>query len=137
MVNDSFKEQIEKIVTNSFTTFYTYTLAKEEGFPPMIPIWRWLKSKDLINEVYLSFLYILKSKLFIISINNKRQLLRTAFSLAEEEGFEPPIPVKVCWFSRPVHSTALPLLRMRRRCHHLSGCKCTGVFRFKKYLCDI
>ena len=29
---------------------------------------------------------------------------------AEEEGFEPPIPVKGCRFSRPVQSTALPLL---------------------------
>src|SRR6266700_1199040 len=32
--------------------------------------------------------------------------------LAEREGFEPPIPVKVCRFSRPVPSTARPPLRL-------------------------
>jgi hypothetical protein len=31
--------------------------------------------------------------------------------MAEREGFEPPIPVKVCRFSRPVPSTARPPLR--------------------------
>jgi hypothetical protein len=31
--------------------------------------------------------------------------------LAEREGFEPPIPVKVCLISSQVHSTALPSLR--------------------------
>ena len=31
--------------------------------------------------------------------------------LAEREGFEPPIPVKVCLISSQVHSTALPPLR--------------------------
>src|SRR5256885_12305957 len=31
--------------------------------------------------------------------------------MAESEGFEPPIPVKVCRFSRPVPSTAPPTLR--------------------------
>ena len=31
--------------------------------------------------------------------------------MAESEGFEPPIPVKVCRFSRPVPSTARPTLR--------------------------
>ena len=30
--------------------------------------------------------------------------------MAEGEGFEPPKPVKVCRFSRPVQSTALPPL---------------------------
>ena len=29
--------------------------------------------------------------------------------VAEDEGFEPSIPIKVCWFSRPVHSTTLPI----------------------------
>jgi hypothetical protein len=32
--------------------------------------------------------------------------------LAEREGFEPPIPVKVCLISSQVHSTALPSLRV-------------------------
>jgi hypothetical protein len=32
--------------------------------------------------------------------------------MAEREGFEPPIPVKVCLISSQVHSTALPSLRM-------------------------
>ena len=36
--------------------------------------------------------------------------LRTG-SVAEEVGFEPTKGVNPCWFSRPVHSTALPLLR--------------------------
>jgi hypothetical protein len=31
--------------------------------------------------------------------------------MAEREGFEPPIPVKVCLISSQVHSTALPSLR--------------------------
>ena len=31
---------------------------------------------------------------------------------AEGVGFEPTIPLRVCWFSRPVRSTALPPLRM-------------------------
>jgi hypothetical protein len=31
--------------------------------------------------------------------------------VAEREGFEPPIPVKVCLISSQVHSTALPSLR--------------------------
>ena len=32
-------------------------------------------------------------------------------SFAEEEGFEPPKAFTPCRFSRPVQSTALPLLR--------------------------
>jgi hypothetical protein len=32
--------------------------------------------------------------------------------MAEREGFEPPIPVKVCLISSQVHSTALPSLRV-------------------------
>jgi hypothetical protein len=32
--------------------------------------------------------------------------------MAEREGFEPPIPVKVCLISSQVHSTALPSLRL-------------------------
>ena len=31
--------------------------------------------------------------------------------LAEREGFEPPKGANPCWFSRPVHSTALPPLQ--------------------------
>jgi hypothetical protein len=34
-------------------------------------------------------------------------------NLAEREGFEPPIPFRVCRFSRPVPSTARPPLRVR------------------------
>ena len=34
--------------------------------------------------------------------------------LAEEEGFEPPEPFRAQRFSRPPHSTTLPLLRGRR-----------------------
>ena len=32
-------------------------------------------------------------------------------AVAEEEGFEPPEPAKAQRFSRPPHSTTLPLLR--------------------------
>jgi hypothetical protein len=32
-------------------------------------------------------------------------------TVAESEGFEPPIPFQVCRFSRPMQSTALPTLR--------------------------
>src|SRR5437879_9096757 len=32
--------------------------------------------------------------------------------MAEREGFEPPIPFRVCRFSRPVPSTARPPLRL-------------------------
>ena len=35
--------------------------------------------------------------------------------VAEEEGFEPPEPFRAQRFSRPPHSTTLPLLR-RKRC---------------------
>jgi hypothetical protein len=38
--------------------------------------------------------------------------------LAEREGFEPPIPVKVCLISSQVHSTALPPLRVSRGNSH-------------------
>src|ERR1700688_498662 len=38
-------------------------------------------------------------------------------SMAESEGFEPPIPFQVCRFSRPMQSTALPTLRT---CDYLS-----------------
>lgn len=31
--------------------------------------------------------------------------------MAEGEGFEPPIDLRLCWFSRPVLSTAQPSLR--------------------------
>ena len=33
--------------------------------------------------------------------------------MAERQGFEPWKAVTPCWFSRPVHSTALPSLRRR------------------------
>jgi hypothetical protein len=35
-----------------------------------------------------------------------------AISLAEREGFEPPIPLRVCRISSAVHSTTLPPLRL-------------------------
>src|ERR1700691_5837482 len=35
-------------------------------------------------------------------------------NMAKREGFEPPIPVKVCLISSQVHSTALPSLRIFR-----------------------
>ena len=35
--------------------------------------------------------------------------------MAERGGFEPPIGLTLCWFSRPVHSTTLPPLRSRFR----------------------
>ncbi len=37
--------------------------------------------------------------------------LRYAPSIAEKEGFEPPVPVTVQRFSRPPHSTTLPSLQ--------------------------
>lgn len=33
--------------------------------------------------------------------------------MAEDEGFEPPVPVKVQRFSRPPPSTARPILRIK------------------------
>ena len=35
-------------------------------------------------------------------------------AMAEEVGFEPTVDFHLRWFSRPVHSTALPLLRQVR-----------------------
>lgn len=40
-------------------------------------------------------------------------VLHDAGSMAESEGFEPPIPFRVCRFSRPVPSTTRPTLRNR------------------------
>src|SRR5438874_12093886 len=37
--------------------------------------------------------------------------MRFLINLAEREGFEPPIPVKVCRFSRPLPSTTRPPLQ--------------------------
>jgi hypothetical protein len=39
-------------------------------------------------------------------------LTLVVLNMAEREGFEPPIPVKVCLISSQVHSTALPPLRI-------------------------
>ena len=44
--------------------------------------------------------------------NSGPMFMRVAINLAEREGFEPPIPVKVCRFSRPVPSTARPPLQL-------------------------
>src|SRR6476619_7488619 len=38
--------------------------------------------------------------------------------LAEGEGFEPPVPFRVQWFSRPPPSTTRPSLRVEARVHH-------------------
>src|SRR3990167_10261097 len=43
--------------------------------------------------------------------------------LAEEEGFEPPEPLRAQRFSRPPHSTTLPLLRSVR-CLKERAAKC-------------
>ncbi len=39
------------------------------------------------------------------------QAYKTIMSMAEEQGFEPWKDLHPCWFSRPVHSTALPLFQ--------------------------
>ena len=39
-----------------------------------------------------------------------------AVRLAEREGFEPPIPVRVCMISSHVHSTRLCHLSVKNRC---------------------
>lgn len=39
--------------------------------------------------------------------------MRKDFSLAESEGFEPPVPVKAQQFSRLSQSTTLPTLRRK------------------------
>ncbi len=39
-----------------------------------------------------------------------RKLLETKETVAERRGFEPRKELPPCWFSRPVHSTALPSL---------------------------
>src|SRR5208282_3890156 len=44
----------------------------------------------------------------------KENRWRFPVCMAESEGFEPPIPVKVCRFSRPVPSTARPTLHWKR-----------------------
>src|SRR5690606_35243766 len=42
---------------------------------------------------------------------------------AEGEGFEPPVPARARRFSRPVHSTALPPLRVRNQANFAGfGC---------------
>ena len=40
--------------------------------------------------------------------------------MAEEVGFEPTVRSHARWFSRPVHSTTLPLLRSK---HRIEGCQ--------------
>ena len=45
-----------------------------------------------------------------LSLQIPPQTLSIKLTLAEREGFEPPRPAKVCRFSRPVQSTALPPL---------------------------
>src|SRR5215475_8283838 len=40
------------------------------------------------------------------------KLLKVKDLMAEREGFEPPIPFRVCRFSRPVPSTTRPSLRI-------------------------
>jgi hypothetical protein len=65
-------------------------------------------------------------------------------SMAEREGFEPPIPVKVCLISSQVHSTALPSLRFFtiNTLQHLPFAeKCSGpyapatpeVYQFRRF----
>lgn len=51
-----------------------------------------------------------RSHPFSKSLEHKKALAFLAKASAEEEGFEPPVRVNGRWFSRPVHSTALPLL---------------------------
>src|SRR3990167_9470654 len=50
----------------------------------------------------------------IKSIRSERYRWCWLGKLAEEEGFEPPEPLRAQRFSRPPHSTALPLLRSDR-----------------------
>ena len=58
-----------------------------------------------------------------------RFLYRLLLILAEEEGFEPPSPVKGCRFSRPMHSTALPLLCVSVK---FWECKCMRLNSYRK-----
>lgn len=46
---------------------------------------------------------------------NGRNRKRIWGSVAEEVGFEPTEDLHLRWFSRPVHSTTLPLLRQGQR----------------------
>src|ERR1700690_1467397 len=50
--------------------------------------------------------------------------------VAESEGFEPPIPFRVCRFSRPVPSTTRPTLRLVQFYYSLQFCwtGCRGFF---------
>ncbi len=57
--------------------------------------------------------------------------------LAESEGFEPPIPFRVCRFSRPVPSTTRPTLRTllfyyRARFFSASACSTASLPRFAR-----
>ena len=48
--------------------------------------------------------------------------------MAEKEGFEPPIPLRVCRISSAVHSTTLPLLRNTGWRHGGAGCYIAAKF---------
>ncbi len=88
--------------------------AEEEGLPKVIP------SGGEKNQIKVASLFLFGSRLslklrFAQSLTKQKSRLRgTLLWFAEEEGFEPPSPVKGCRFSRPVQSTALPLLCVQR-----------------------
>ena len=63
-----------------------------------------LKLSDICTSISLLSLV---SYLFRLCVNCVTLLFIR--KVAEDEGFEPSIPIKVCWFSRPVHSTTLPI----------------------------
>ncbi len=56
-------------------------------------------------------LVVFVKRLPLSPMKNCRRFLAKAF-VAEEEGFEPPEGVNPQRFSRPPHSTTLPLLRL-------------------------
>ena len=57
----------------------------------------------------LRFLYLLfVSYLFRLCVNCVSTMVFIR-KVAEDEGFEPSKEFPLCWFSRPVHSTALPI----------------------------
>ena len=75
-------------------------------------------------------------------INSYSQDIDFIAILAERQGFEPWKAVTPCWFSRPVHSTALPSLRQQLlgcadKCIHLARKTASIIYYLLKECCPV
>jgi hypothetical protein len=59
--------------------------------------------------------------ILVATVRSQAPKLMCFKGLAESEGFEPPIPFRVCRFSRPVPSTTRPTLQVFGRERHSSA----------------